>query len=199
MRRLLFNLAAFASLALFMLTVAAWARSHWRADVLQSTMWEIEGPSVYNWYFLVYSAAGGLEIACDAEVRDRQSASVLQEISADGEWKRRRYFFAPLPPEYPSPLFGSRARPPLGFWFRWSRTPATIRREVIVPYWSIALSTAVLPALSLIRRRRRRFRERRAALGFCAHCGYDVRASRDRCPECGAAIATPAQPDGGTP
>jgi hypothetical protein len=57
---------------------------------------------------------------------------------------------------------------------------------VVAPHWSLALATAVLPALSLFRWHRSRNRHR---AGLCPSCDYDLRASPGRCPECGA---TPA-------
>jgi hypothetical protein len=44
----------------------------------------------------------------------------------------------------------------------------------IIPHWSLALATALLPATWLRTRRRRR---QRAASGLCPHCGYDLRAT----------------------
>lgn len=46
---------------------------------------------------------------------------------------------------------------------------------------------ALLPvAWALVNRKR--FRRRQHVAGTCDHCGYDLRASADRCPECGRAI-----------
>lgn len=54
-----------------------------------------------------------------------------------------------------------------------------------VDYWGLIGSTAVLPAIFLIWRVRNR---RRLRPGCCWHCGYDLRASAKRCPECGMAF-----------
>lgn len=56
--------------------------------------------------------------------------------------------------------------------------------------WRLGLQiamTAVFIALAFFRRRIQ-VREERAVGGLCEQCGYDLRASAERCPECGAAI-----------
>lgn len=60
----------------------------------------------------------------------------------------------------------------------------TTVRAVGAPYWFVLLLTAILPA-----RRLRRWLAMRSRLrkGLCRSCGYDLRGSPDRCPECGAA------------
>jgi hypothetical protein len=65
-------------------------------------------------------------------------------------------------------------------------------RGVGLPIWSVAAPLTVPPALALRRAWGRRMRRRRAAHGVCAACGYDLRASGERCPECGAARAAVA-------
>jgi hypothetical protein len=50
--------------------------------------------------------------------------------------------------------------------------------------WVLALVSAVAPALYVGRKVRE---PRRPRPGACARCGYDLRATPNRCPECGAA------------
>lgn len=63
-----------------------------------------------------------------------------------------------------------------------------------VPQWlvfMVALSGAVPYGLYwLTRSDAERARSERQALGICSHCEYDLRATPDRCPECGATQTT---------
>jgi hypothetical protein len=72
-----------------------------------------------------------------------------------------------------------------GFGFFSGDDGRTSQRCVIVPYWFLACVPA-LTGLWCIRRARRR----PAAL-VCASCGYDLRATPDRCPECGQSPHNP--------
>ena len=65
-------------------------------------------------------------------------------------------------------------------------------RAIMLPHWLAIAATAVLPAL-WTKKTLRRWRVRE---GACAACGYDLRATPDRCPECGAAPPAAAEPRG---
>jgi hypothetical protein len=55
---------------------------------------------------------------------------------------------------------------------------------VRVPTWLVMPLTLVVPVVSLVRYRGHGF-VRRNTNGCCPSCGYDLRATPDRCPECG--------------
>jgi hypothetical protein len=57
--------------------------------------------------------------------------------------------------------------------------------------WLPMLASAILPAI-LLKRFITRRREGRA--GHCIHCGYDLRATPGRCPECGTVPASATGP-----
>ena len=60
----------------------------------------------------------------------------------------------------------------------------------VVPHWAVALPLLGWSAWRIFGSAARH--QRRLERGQCVTCGYDLRASTGRCPECGAEIAAPA-------
>ena len=70
--------------------------------------------------------------------------------------------------------------------------PGLFDRSLAVPFWFVMVAFGALPAF----RTATLWRAKRHRPGYCVTCGYDLRASRDRCPECGTAIPvqSPSEP-----
>jgi hypothetical protein len=90
-----------------------------------------------------------------------------------------------------------RFRPPIawivdsvGSATTYTNMPHWNEHDAKVPYW-LAIALLTLPALIYLA-----IWMRRKKPGLCAVCGYDLRASPDRCPECGT--ATPVRLSGGS-
>jgi hypothetical protein len=62
----------------------------------------------------------------------------------------------------------------------------------ILPWlWPVCAIVPLALALSLLELRKWHIRQKRSKTGYCTICGYDLRATKDRCPECGA-VPTPS-------
>ncbi|HET6247121.1 MAG TPA: hypothetical protein VFE47_05420 [Tepidisphaeraceae bacterium] len=79
-----------------------------------------------------------------------------------------------------------------GFGWDWSSTRDMAgsyqNRGIAISWLYLGLLFAAIPVLRRMRRWQAARRRQRA--GCCRKCGYDARATRDRCPECGTVNAT---------
>jgi hypothetical protein len=67
----------------------------------------------------------------------------------------------------------------MGFGWTW---PVAFLGAIAIPHWFLVLVAAIPPGVRVLHHRRR---HRRRRAGLCVACGYDLRATAQRCPECG--------------
>ena len=174
MRRRLLNLLTALSLLLCGATATAWRRSYSIGERYAYT--NAGGNVAIAW------AAGYLRL-------ERASATVPLPFEMNRGWAYSR-----------EPLTDPHARMPrfLGarYWrsgpFAFSRTgggenDVAVYRRFLTPFWLPAAVFALGPACWCVGATQRALRRRRSKRGLCPTCGYDLRATPDRCPECGAA------------
>jgi hypothetical protein len=176
-RRILVNAFSALSLILFFATVVLWARSydhgHERLDGFYR-----DGKRGYG---AVYSWRGGVWLFVSANTGYPQSPETWGRLRGLAwEVRTRRLGF--------TGLAVSETHRPLGIGYekgidRWSGQ----WRLWVASHWLLCLVFGSAPALATIRATRGRWRRRRS--GLCPACGYDLRATPDRCPECGRVTA----------
>ena len=171
--RYMFHAAAGVSAALFLLAVGFWIASHRAKYTLTLT-----GDPCYQVFAV---SRGGIIF----------SLTTLSDETARPKSPPERWIWEEGPPEdlpwgeVVDPIPPSEL-PVAGFMFqRVARRKAT-DVFLLLPLPFLVAVFAVLPLAEVLMIRRRGRRASRVAAGLCVRCGYDLRASPDRCPECGA-------------
>ena len=204
MRRRLLNLLTVLSLLLCVAIVTVVARSYWVAESLH---WHRVQPERLAWRSSIVrlDLAWGLfcveyQFAVSTYDQEKYAAHVATVLPAAVEFYRFR-----VPAQAPSKRWGS-VWERLGFSgyrssisYPSSGTMVTPNGESFtpvsrivdsgeysLPVWPLALFALLPPTSWSIRAWGGLRRGRRARAGRCPACGYDVCATPDRCPECGA-------------
>jgi hypothetical protein len=197
MKRRLLNLLTLLSLLLCVAIVAAGARSYFRTDQLTWLGDKAAGARVKTWAWDWVIQWGRIGVGREMLVVTYESARDALRI----EQETTPQFIHNARPSKKVPIMGASLLNRLGFFyvreqsqsnFTDSQRPLPEIRRVSrssdhwfiwVPLWPFALATAAPPAAWwAVRRRQKRHRARP---GICRRCGYDLRATPERCPECG--------------
>jgi hypothetical protein len=168
MIRGLLNLLTALSLLLCVAVVVLWVRSQWESDrVMRGSPWDTDTQVV------VMSSDGVI------------SVGLFQGFNRMVGWCWVTESAAPYD-AYPWTVWGR-----LGFGSRWDAGPDQYgcrSRVIEFPTWLVAVSLSMLPLRFALGR------PGRPKCGLCARCGYDLRATPGRCPECGVVSPTPRSP-----
>ena len=192
MRRQLFSVISAMSLALCAATSALWVRSFAVAEVFHWAR-TAEGNGADE------SKIGKLGLAEVAISRGRiQLLIEMNTAYLDQDWIGYQHYPIALsdfqvPPRLTNPI-GMLSGQPQVFKVYFNLFGLGVYRDdvnpnsrdylAIFPFWIIVVISGILPARWLTKLARRQTRR----TGFsCSSCGYDLRATPERCPECGMA------------
>ena len=168
MTRRLLNLLTALSLLLCVAVVALWVRSYFVTEVAG---WGRVGHGAGAGRLRVYGVGSG---------RGRVVLVVVDSAPSELNPEYARGFYLREPPAEVE-----RDRPHLSVWNRMGffllERP---ENGVILPMWLLAVAAMALPVCRATAWRRAR---KRRLTGHCPGCGYDLRATPGRCPECGTA------------
>ena len=177
MKRLVFNVLAVVSLVLCVATVALHARGGW---VDPSPAFR---HLIGRWTYSTGARDGSIQVVLLHDVGNPVYGPVIPmgrspELDA---WVKR----------FRSKIDWGGSRFHLEYGPSWGTTPTRqlvmdgTRTHVIFPFWAVEILLAMLPLLWALQL----LRARSDSHGLCATCGYDLRATPERCPECGSVPA----------
>ncbi len=173
--RAMFTAVSAASALLCVATSAAWARSYFANDGFRWTSPSVSMASVYLARGRLVYQRWDVEPSRPSRGHDGPTF-VSHQPAADPFLRISR----------DKPLFDSG-----GFVLgvdTGGGSAVTVIRFAVVPFWSIIPFTLVLPSVWFVSARHLRRRADLRAAGRCERCGYDLRASPHRCPECGTEV-----------
>jgi hypothetical protein len=183
-RRLIYRFLLALSILMLIVTVADWIHSLTYSE----TLIVVRGPVAF-----AIDNCGGEVAFFRGEFKPGQS---FPDGSYHEHWKKPNAF-STLQASIDYPMGGEAAF--AGFVLTEQRhfpstsmqtfSPTSIGRHlaVVVPSWFLTVLFGAMPAITLYRFVRGR---RRRDEGLCRVCGYDLRATSDRCPECGTPLTT---------
>jgi hypothetical protein len=170
MKRRLLNLLTAMSLVLCVAVVALW-------------VWTYLGSVA----FVVVSRQRSTSLSLRTGGIAIESWFTEKRVNPRWEWRR----FGPDDSAVPLIARPATALNRLGFFYGSRSGPGYDAAGVAFPCWVPLIVFATAPALRLRRVAKARHRRRRR---LCPRCGYDLRATPGRCPECGAIGAVGAAP-----
>jgi len=176
MRFLLYILTVFLLVPL-VLCALLWIRSHRVSDNLTlDTARQDEGGKWNHLQRGVYTAPGKFVYYTRPWATYREAGHAPKT-----GWNLDHY--APTNPDQVFPSYSS-GHGRFGFWVLkdyWIEGS----RAVVIPFWAPTVLSVVLGIPAIGFARRSGVRAYRKAHGLCISCGYDIRESKERCPECG--------------
>jgi hypothetical protein len=183
-RRWLANGLAGLSIALCLMVAALGVRSYWVNDSITyqfASGWRWNGCGISSDRGTIYAFYGPFNLLFQ-QIGPYYAGQQMWEQS---DPQRLRYVARPSKPSDFDDLGNSYARR-MGFFFnlqQFANGPGTQAADaILVPDWLLFVFF-LTPAVVVIKRVRREARLERA--NKCIVCGYDLRATPDRCPECG--------------